>query len=63
MSLVTELRQDLGLADRDVMVLRAHLTVLPQGPLDPRGLNISFMSVSEILSRACGMDERRVPPR
>ncbi len=59
LSLVTELRQELGLADRDVMVLRAHLSVLPQGPLDPGGLNISFMCVAEILARACGMDERR----
>lgn len=41
------------------MVLRAHLTVLPHGPLKPAGLNVSFMSVSEILGRACGMDERR----
>lgn len=59
LSLVTTLRKELGLADRDVMVLRAHLTVLPHGPLNPDGLNVSFMSVSEILQRACGMDERR----
>ncbi|MEY8802191.1 helix-turn-helix domain-containing protein [Leisingera sp. XS_AS12] len=59
LSLVTELRQRLGLNDRDILVLRAHLSVLPHGPLDPTGLNVSFMSVSEILSRACGMDERR----
>lgn len=59
LSLVTELRQPLGLTDRDVMVLRAHLTVLPHGLLKPSGLNVSFMSVSEILKRACGMDERR----
>lgn len=59
LSLVTTLRRDLGLTDRDVMVLRAHLTVLPQGPLLPSGVNVSFMSVTEILERACGMDARR----
>ncbi|MBN9888144.1 helix-turn-helix domain-containing protein [Salipiger abyssi] len=59
LSLVTELRRPLGLADRDVMVLRAHLSVLPHGPLDPAGLNVSFMNIAEILNRACGMEERR----
>ncbi|WP_233270577.1 helix-turn-helix domain-containing protein [Chachezhania sediminis] len=59
LSVVTALRKELGLADRDIMVLRAHLSVLPHGLLDPTRLNISFMSVSEILGRACGMDERR----
>ena len=59
LSLITELRQPLGLTDRDVMVLRAHLTVLPHGLLQPSGLNVSFMCVTEILKRACGMDERR----
>ncbi|WP_280520691.1 helix-turn-helix domain-containing protein [Phaeobacter sp. J2-8] len=59
LSLVTGLRKELGLADRDVMVLRAHLSVMPHGPLDPAGLNISFMSITNILERACGMDERR----
>lgn len=59
LALVTHLRKELGLADRDVMVLRAHLSVLPHGPLDPGGLNVSFMNVTEILGRACGMDERR----
>lgn len=59
LSLVTELRKPLGLKDREIMVLRAHLSVLPHGPLDPAKLNVSFMSVTEILNRACGMDERR----
>ncbi|MGY3439668.1 MULTISPECIES: helix-turn-helix domain-containing protein [unclassified Marinovum] len=59
LSLVTRLRKELGLADRDIMVLRAHLSVLPHGPLDPAGLNVSFMNLTEILERACGMDERR----
>lgn len=59
LSLVTELRRSLGLADRDIMVLRAHLSVLPQGPLVPGALNMSFMNLTEILDRACGMDERR----
>lgn len=59
LSLVTDLRRPLGLADRDIMVLRAHLSVLPQGPLVPGALNMSFMNLTEILDRACGMDERR----
>ncbi|GGG85321.1 replication initiation protein [Salipiger pallidus] len=59
LSLVTALRKPLGLADRDVMVLRAHLSVLPHGPLVPGALNMSFMQLSEIQDRACGMDERR----
>ncbi len=59
LSLITGLRREIGLTDRDVMVLRAHLTVLPQGPLDPRKLNVSFMGVAEILDRACGMEARR----
>lgn len=59
LSLVTDLRRELGLADRDVMVLRAHLSVLPHGLLQPRRVNVSFMEVREILDRACGMEERR----
>lgn len=59
LSVVTALRRHLGLTDRDVMVLRAHLSVLPHGPLRPDGLNMSFMNLSEIQERACGMDERR----
>lgn len=59
LALVTSLRRELGLADRDIMVLRAHLSVLPKGPLDPAGVNVSFMCIREILERACGMDERR----
>jgi replication initiation protein RepC len=59
LSLITKLRKPLGLKDREIMVLRAHLSVLPHGPLDPAKLNVSFMSVTEILVRACGMDERR----
>ncbi|MGY9046660.1 MAG: helix-turn-helix domain-containing protein [Rhodobacterales bacterium] len=59
LSLITSMRREIGLTDRDVMVLRAHLTVLPQGPLDPSRLNVSFMGVAEILDRACGMDARR----
>ena len=59
LSLVTALRKPLGLADRDVMVLRAHLSVLPHGPLVPGALNMSFMQLTEIQDRACGMDERR----
>ncbi|MDO6588477.1 helix-turn-helix domain-containing protein [Salipiger sp. 1_MG-2023] len=59
LSLVVSLRKELGLTDRDVMVLRAHLSVLPQGPLSPGALNMSFMQLSELQNRACGMDERR----
>lgn len=59
LTLVTAMRREIGLTDRDVMVLRAHLTVLPQGPLIASGMNVSFMNVTEILQRACGMDARR----
>ncbi|NUH63768.1 hypothetical protein HTT03_00385 [Sulfitobacter sp. S0837] len=59
LNLVQDLRKVLGLKDRDIMVLRAHLSVLPAGPLYPGQLNLSFMKVSEILKRACAMDERR----
>jgi len=59
LSLVQELRKELGLSDRDIMVLRAHLSVLPEGPLRMGEVNLSFMKVQDILKRACGMDERR----
>ncbi|WP_237273011.1 helix-turn-helix domain-containing protein [Sulfitobacter sp. M220] len=59
LKLVQDIKRVIGLNDRDIMVLRAHLTVLPAGPLRPDQLNLSFMKVSEILSRACAMEERR----
>ena len=59
LSLVIDLRRELGLTDRDISVLRAHLTVLPRGDLAPGRVNTSFMEVAEILQRACGMEERR----
>ena len=59
LALVTGLRRHLCLADRDILVLRAHLSVLPHGPLRVGDLNVSFMNLSEIQDRACGMDERR----
>ena len=59
LTLVQELRKELGLSDRDIMVLRAHLSVLPAGPLLIGEINLSFMKVKDILGRACGMDERR----
>ena len=59
LTLVQELRKELGLSDRDIMVLRAHLSVLPEGPIRMGEVNLSFMKVQDILKRACGMDERR----
>lgn len=59
LSLITDLRRELGITDREIMVLRAHLSVLPHGPLDPRKLNMSFMNLQEIHDRACGMEPRR----
>lgn len=59
-SLVTELRREMDLSDRDVTVLRAHISALPHGPLNPRNQNISFMGLTEVSERTCGMDERRI---
>lgn len=59
LSIVTYLRKPLGLSDRDIAVLQAHLTVLPKGPLRPESLNVSFMEVGEILARANGMCDRK----
>lgn len=59
-SLVTALRREIGLSDRDVTVLRAHISALPHGPLSSRNQNISFMGLTEVSERTCGMDERRI---
>ncbi len=59
LKLVEDLRKQLNLNLGDIMVLRAHLTVLPDGRLRPGELNLSFMQVKNILGRALKMDERR----
>jgi len=60
LDLVVALKSELGLNDRDITVLRAHLSVLPKGPLHPTRLLMSFMSVSELQARASGMEARRL---
>ncbi|ETX13573.1 hypothetical protein OCH239_09850 [Roseivivax halodurans JCM 10272] len=57
--LVIELRKRLGITDREITVLRAHLSVLPHGPLDPARPAFSFMRVGDIIDRANGMEPRR----
>lgn len=57
--LVIELRKPLGITDREITVLRAHLSVLPHGPLDPTKPAFSFMRVGDIIDRANGMEPRR----
>lgn len=56
---VKEVRRELGLADRDLAVLHAHLTALPKGPIDARRPVYSYMSVVNLRKRACDMDERK----
>ena len=52
-------RKVLGLGERELSVLNAHLTVLPRGLLCPGDLNVSFMEAAKLLERASCMDERR----
>lgn len=56
--MVKILREELGLAKRDLAVLSAHLTVLPKGPVDTRKPILSFMSVKNLLERSDDMEER-----
>jgi len=56
--LVKENRGKFGLKDRDIKVLRAHLTVMAEDYLEPGKLNTSYMGVSRMLIRADCMDGR-----
>lgn len=54
---VAELRKLLGVSDRELRILQAHLSVLPKGPLLAVKPNISFMSGAEVCRRAMGIEE------
>lgn len=56
--LVRDCARELGLNDRDLTVLQAHLSVLPAGPISPGQILMSYMQVAAICERANGMDER-----
>lgn len=56
---VKEIHAILGLTDREIAVLNAHLTVLKKGPVDTTKATLSFKSVSSLLERASCMEERR----
>ncbi|SDY85998.1 helix-turn-helix domain-containing protein [Citreimonas salinaria] len=55
---VTAVARHLGLTDRDISVLRVHLTVLRKGPIGPETFPISFMQVERLAERAGGMEPR-----
>ena len=59
LQLVKDVRNEIGIGEREIAVLGAHLSVLPKGPLDRAALNISYMEAASILERANCMDERR----
>lgn len=59
LDLVKTNRIELGIGEREIAVLCAHLTVMPKGPLIPGALNISYMEVDKILVRANCMGDRR----
>ncbi len=56
---VKQIRRELGLTDRDLAVLHAHLTALPKGPVDTGRPVYSYMSAANLRKRACDMDERK----
>ncbi|MFG6573410.1 helix-turn-helix domain-containing protein [Sulfitobacter sp. 1A13353] len=56
--LVKFCREELGVKEREIAVLGAHLSVMPTDLLIPGALNTSYMQVSRILMRANCMDER-----
>ena len=58
LQLVKDTATVLGISDRDIAVLGAHLSVLPKGPIKSGQLLMSFMQVSTILPRANCMEER-----
>ena len=59
LDLVKTNRIELGIGEREIAVLSAHLTVMPKGSLIPGALNISYMEVEKILLRANCMGDRR----
>lgn len=59
LQLVKDTARALGIGEREIAVLAAHLSVLPKGPVRADGLLVSFAQVTGILERANCMDERR----
>ena len=59
LQLVKDTARALGIGEREIAVLSAHLSVLPKGPARSDHLLISFAQVTGILERANCMDERR----
>jgi replication initiation protein RepC len=57
--IIKEGHEHLGIKERELSVLYAHLSVLPKGKLNPAGLNISYMKVSNVRKRANCMGEMR----
>lgn len=59
LQLVKDTARALGIGEREIAVLSAHLSVLPKGPVRSDHLLVSFAQVTGILERANCMDERR----
>lgn len=59
LQLIKDTSRALGISEREIAVLGAHLSVLPKGPVRSDHLLMSFAEVGGILERANCMDERR----
>lgn len=59
LQLVKETAQRLGIGEREIAVLGAHLSLLPRGPVRSENLCMSYAEIGGILDRANCMDERR----
>ncbi|MBE3638876.1 helix-turn-helix domain-containing protein [Mangrovicoccus algicola] len=59
LQLVKDTARALGLGERDIAVLAAHLSVLPKGPVQSDRLCMSYAEIGGLLDRANCMDERR----
>ena len=59
LQLVRDTASELGIKEREISVLEAHLTVLPKGRIHPNDLIMSFAKLENLLDRANCMDERR----
>lgn len=59
LQLVKDTARALGIGEREIAVLAAHLSVLPKGPVRSDQVLVSFAQVQGILDRANCMDERR----
>ncbi len=59
LQLVKDTSRALGLGEREIAVLAAHLSVLPKGPVRANQLLMSYAEIGGLLERANCMDERR----